>query len=53
MDRAAEEGLALELLPLAVEDFEREHGAFTEAELQHARDRQDRASGAPGGVRAS
>ena len=53
VDRAAEEGLALELLRLAVEDFEREHGAFTEAELQRARDRLDRTSGAPGGVRTS
>ena len=53
IDRAAEEGLASELLRLAVEDFEREHGAFTDAELQEARHRLERTSDVSSGSRAS
>lgn len=43
--RAAEHGLAMELLRVAVEDFEREHGALTKGELRRARERLARASG--------
>ena len=47
VERAAERGLALELLRLAVEDFEREHGPFGEEELHRAARRLDDASRLP------
>lgn len=43
--RAAERGLAAELLRLAVQDFEREHGALTDDELRIAEERLTAASG--------
>lgn len=43
--RAAERGLAAELLRLAVQDFEREHGALTDDELRIAEEHLTAASG--------
>lgn len=42
--RAAARGFGLELLRLAVDDFEREHGAFSTGELERARARLDQAA---------